>query len=157
MFYDVFFEKLYHNNVKYLLIGGYAVNIYGVNRATCDIDILVDLSPENIDNLLNVLKSIDMIPQLPVNIEDIKSEKIRNQWTKEKNLIAFSFYKKNEPYHAVDVFLKQLANFEELFHNRKIIKYNDVEIYVISKEDLIKLKSISGRKKDNLDIEELKK
>ncbi|MHB1546552.1 MAG: hypothetical protein ACYCV8_07850 [bacterium] len=44
-----------------------------------------------------------------------------------------------------------------MFERKKIIKYNDFEIYVINKNDLIALKSIAGRSKDIADIEELKK
>ncbi len=157
MFYDDFFSGLYRNEVRYLLGGGYAVNIYGANRSTYDIDILVDLSNENLVKLLNVLKELKMIPQLPVNIDDIKSETIRNRWINDKNLIVFSFYKQDAPYHTVDIFLKRLINFNELFGRKKIIKYNNFEIYVIDKEDLINLKLMANRKKDIIDIEELRK
>ncbi|MHB1661403.1 MAG: hypothetical protein ACYCTD_04820 [bacterium] len=155
MFYDDLFSGLYRNKVRYLLGGGHAVNIYGVNRSTYDIDILADLSGKNIDRLLNTVKELQMVPQLPIDINDIKSEKIRNKWINDKNLIVFSLYKQDEPYHTVDIFLKQLINFDEIYTRKKIIKYNDFEIYVVSKEDLINLKSIANRKKDLTDIEEL--
>lgn len=157
MFYDDFFSGLYRNKVKYLLGGGHAVNIYGVNRSTYDIGILVDLSDKNLTKLLKTVKELKMVPQLPVNITDIKSEKIRNWWINDKNLIVFSLYKQDEPYHIVDIFLKQLINFNELFRRKKIIKYNDFEIYVINKDDLINLKLTANRKKDMIDIEELRK
>ncbi|MHB1696680.1 MAG: hypothetical protein ACYCSQ_01020 [bacterium] len=155
MFYDDLFSGLYRNKVRYLLGGGHAVNIYGVNRSTYDIDILADLSGKNIDRLLNTVKELQMVPQLSIDINDIKSEKIRNKWINDKNLIVLSLYKQDEPYHTVDIFLKQLINFDEIYTRKKIIKYNDFEIYVVSKEDLINLKSIANRKKDLTDIEEL--
>ena len=157
MFYDDFFSGLYRNKVKYLLGGGHAVNIYGANRSTYDIDILVDLSDENLTGLLKTVKELKMVPQLPVDINDIKSEKIRNQWINDKNLIVFSLYKQDEPYHTVDIFLKPVIDFGEIYDRKKIIKYNDFEIHVISKEDLINLKSMANRKKDIIDIEELRK
>lgn len=153
----IFFSGLYRNKVRYLLGGGHAVNIYGVNRSTYDIDILADLSGKNIDRLLNTAKELQMVPQLPVDINDIKSEKIRNKWINDKNLIVFSLYKQDEPYHTVDIFLKQLINFDEIYTRKKIIKYNDFEIHVVSKEDLINLKLTANRKKDLTDIEELRK
>jgi hypothetical protein len=42
-----FLKSLNSNGVEYLLIGGYAVGIYGHIRATNDLDIWVDISPEN--------------------------------------------------------------------------------------------------------------
>jgi hypothetical protein len=157
MFYDDFFSELYKNKVKYLLGGGHAVNIYGVIRSTYDIDILLDLSEENLDKLLWVLKKLEMVPALPVDINNIKLETVRNQWINDKNLIVLNIYKRDEPYHSVDIFLKPLMNFDAMFEKKKIIKYNDFEIYVINKNDLIALKSIAGRSKDIADIEELKK
>ncbi len=41
--------------VKYLLIGGFALNYYGLPRATEDIDLLVDPSPENIIHIKEAL------------------------------------------------------------------------------------------------------
>ncbi len=157
MFYDDFFLKLYKNKVRYLLGGGHAVNIYGIIRSTYDIDILLDLSEENLDKLLKTFQGLKMISALPINVNDIKSETIRNRWINEKNLIALNFYKQDESYHSVDIFLKPLINFDEMFKRKKIVKYNDFEIYVINKDDLIALKSIAGRDKDISDIEELRK
>src|SRR5580692_6260615 len=42
-----FLKSLNSNNVEYLLIGGYAVGIYGHIRATNDLDVWVNVSPEN--------------------------------------------------------------------------------------------------------------
>src|ERR1700686_1754789 len=42
-----FLKSLNSNSVEYLLIGGYAVGIYGYIRATNDLDIWVDVSLEN--------------------------------------------------------------------------------------------------------------
>ncbi|WP_321538337.1 hypothetical protein [Flavobacterium piscinae] len=39
------------NNVKYITIGGFAVNIYGYSRNTGDLDILIEDSLENRKNL----------------------------------------------------------------------------------------------------------
>ena len=42
-----FLKSLNSNNVEYLLIGGYAVGIYGHIRATNDLHIWVGISAEN--------------------------------------------------------------------------------------------------------------
>ena len=44
------------NKVKYLTIGGFAVNIYGYGRNTGDIDIFIEDSVENRKNLRLALK-----------------------------------------------------------------------------------------------------
>ncbi|MFZ2490868.1 MAG: nucleotidyltransferase [Thermoanaerobaculia bacterium] len=44
-------QALNAEGVKYVLIGGFAVILHGFVRATKDIDLLVDASPENIQRL----------------------------------------------------------------------------------------------------------
>lgn len=44
-------EALNAEGVRYVLIGGFAVILHGFVRATKDIDLLVDASPENVDRL----------------------------------------------------------------------------------------------------------
>ena len=52
--------KFFHiNKVKYLTIGGFAVNIYGYGRNTGDIDIFIEDSIENRENLRIELKKLE--------------------------------------------------------------------------------------------------
>ena len=70
MFYDDFFSELYKNKIRYLLGGGHAVNIYGIIRSTYDIDILLDLSEEN----LVTLKSMAGRSKDIIDIEELKNK-----------------------------------------------------------------------------------
>ena len=63
-----FIQLLNDNQVKYLVIGGYAVAIHGHPRYTKDIDIWIEMTPENADKLLNALNqfgfgSLGLSPQ----------------------------------------------------------------------------------------------
>jgi hypothetical protein len=51
-----FLRLLHSHDVEYLLVGGYAVGLYGHPRATADLDIWVGISPENARNLVHVLE-----------------------------------------------------------------------------------------------------
>ncbi len=50
-----FLSFLNKNNVKYLLLGGWAVGIYGSPRATADMDILITADDDNLNSLLEAL------------------------------------------------------------------------------------------------------
>ncbi|MEW6095566.1 MAG: nucleotidyl transferase AbiEii/AbiGii toxin family protein [bacterium] len=52
-------KKLDENDVKYVLIGGFAMNYYGLTRATEDVDLLVDTS---IDNIAKIKKALSFLP-----------------------------------------------------------------------------------------------
>ncbi len=51
-----FIESLNNNQVRYLVVGGYAVALHGYPRYTKDIDIWIEMSP---DNAANVVKALD--------------------------------------------------------------------------------------------------
>ncbi|MBI5599710.1 MAG: hypothetical protein HY890_08265 [Deltaproteobacteria bacterium] len=157
MFYVDLLEQLYRHQVKYLIVGGLAVNLYGVPRVTQDIDIIVSITPDNIRKLNKILKGLDYIPRLPVNPDDMASPDILKGWIKNKNLKAFSFYHRRQNYKVVDVVLVHPLDFEASFNNKVIKKAEGIEIYIASIDDIVKMKEFSGRSQDLSDIEMLKK
>lgn len=157
MFYVDLLEQLYRHQVKYLIVGGLAVNLYGVPRVTQDIDIIVFIVPDNIRKLNRILKDLDYIPRLPVNPDDMASPDILKGWIENKNLKAFSFYHKEQNYKVVDIVLVHPLDFEASFNNKVIKKAKGIEIYLASIDDIIKMKEFSGRTQDISDIEMLKK
>ena len=66
-----FIQCLNKNNVKYLLVGGWAVGIYGHPRATKDIDFLISIDDENLKNFQNALNTFG---SPPVDIERFKEK-----------------------------------------------------------------------------------
>jgi hypothetical protein len=65
MFYEEVFRELNKSEVLYLVIGGIAVNLYGVPRVTQDLDLLVDMGKENLKRLVKALENIGYHPKLP--------------------------------------------------------------------------------------------
>ena len=49
------FKSLQQHNVKYVVIGGIAAVLYGVPRATFDLDILIEATPKNVQQLIDAL------------------------------------------------------------------------------------------------------
>ena len=49
-------RSLNNNNVRYIMIGGFATNLHGYNRATNDIDLWIDDSLQNRKNLRKALR-----------------------------------------------------------------------------------------------------
>lgn len=55
------FKLLNANNLRYLMIGRYAVGVYGYPRTTNDIDIFVSDDAENIRNITKALQDFGFI------------------------------------------------------------------------------------------------
>lgn len=157
MYYFEILEAFYKNKVRYLIVGGLAVNLYGVPRMTQDIDLIISTKKQNILKINATLKDLGYIPRLPVDPKDLAdSAKVRD-WIENKNLKAFSFYHKKENFKVIDILLVHPLQFEESFKNKTVKKAKDVEIYLASLSDLIKTKEFSGRMQDSSDIKMLKK
>jgi len=57
------FKSFQRHDVKYVVIGGIAAVLHGVPRATFDLDILIEATPENTQRLLNALLSMPGLAQ----------------------------------------------------------------------------------------------
>ena len=69
MFYLDLFATLHRHQVEYVLIGGLAVALHGVERNTMDIDVCVVISPGNLQHLIDAAKELKLSPVLPVPLD----------------------------------------------------------------------------------------
>jgi len=134
------------HKVKYLTIGGFAVNIYGYGRNTGDIDIFIEDSIENRINLRLALKKAGI-----GDFENLNTMQFIPGWTD----ITLNFNLRLDIMTSV----KGLENssFEQLLEKAYITEINDIPVYFLDYDNLIKAKKASNRPKDILDIEELEK
>jgi hypothetical protein len=157
MYYFEILEGLYKSKVKYLIVGGLSVNLYGVPRVTQDIDIVIAMDRENVLKITSLLKELGYVPRLPVSPDDLANPDKVKDWIEIKNLKAFSFYHKNENYKVIDIVLVHPLDFEKSFKNRTVKRAKDIDIYLASIDDVVKMKKFSGRSQDLSDIEMLNK
>jgi len=64
MFYFDIFRAVYQDRIKYLIVGGLAVNLHGVPRVTQDIDIIISTDKGNILKINKILKELNYVPRL---------------------------------------------------------------------------------------------
>jgi hypothetical protein len=139
-------QKLKENNVRYLTIGGLAVNIYGYTRNTGDIDLLIDDTIENRKNLRKAFEAIGIGDF--IEIETMQFVPGFTDFT-----ISYDL--------RLDIMtsIKGLENenFNTLLENATIILLKETPVYFLDYDSLIKAKKATNRLKDQLDIEELEK
>ncbi|OGW12537.1 MAG: hypothetical protein A3G93_02845 [Nitrospinae bacterium RIFCSPLOWO2_12_FULL_45_22] len=157
LYYEEVFSQLNARGVRYLVIGGIAVNLHGIPRMTADLDLMVDLSPANITKLIEALTLLGYSTKAPVDPNDLTDPEIRKKWQEEKHMAVFSFYKTLIPYYQIDILLENPIDFDTAYRDRDIMGTEYLPIPVISLRDLIQVKKLIGRKQDKADIESLKK
>lgn len=139
-------KHLSENNVNYLTIGGFAVNIYGYGRNTGDIDIFIEDTIANRENLRNAIKQIGL-----GDFESINTMQFIPGWTDFTLNINFRL--------DIMTSVKGLENqpFAALLEKANIIDIDGIPVFFIDYDNLIISKKAANRLKDQLDIEELEK
>ena len=87
--YRDIFKALNVRGIKYLVVGGTAINLYGIPRMTYDLDILLDLEPGNPEKFLSLVKGWGFKPKAPVGLMDFADEAKRREWVERKHRKAF--------------------------------------------------------------------
>ena len=157
MLYENILNELEKNNVKYLVIGGIAVNLYGYQRVTKDLDIMLSFEKENMEKFVKIVTSLGLKPRVPVDIEELADKNKRELWIKEKNMKVFSFYNPQNDLEYIDVMILEDINFDESYLHKRIMHDGRITTSVVSIDDLITLKEAANRPRDKADLEILKK
>ncbi len=138
-----FLKLLKDSDVKYLLVGGYAVGFHGYPRATADMEIWVAVSPENASKLVGVFHRFGM-----------RDAGISAALFQEAGKII----RMGLPPMRIEVLTEiDGVKFDECFATRVSAMIDGQEVYVISRKHLRVNKQSSGRYKDLDDLENLPK
>lgn len=136
-----FLQSLNKNDVRYLVIGGYAVAFHGHPRYTKDMDIWIQLSEQNASNLLKALDQFGF-GALGLTTED---------FTTPGQVIQLGY-----PPNRIDLVTSpDGVEFETCFASRVDIDIEGTIVHFIDLENLKKNKKASGRLQDLADIENL--
>jgi len=151
------FDSLNKGGVEYLVCGGIAVNLYGIERATADIDLAVRLDEENLKAFVRVVKQLGLKPKMPVRTEEIINAEKRREWLRDKDMVVFSLYDEKTPFFLLDVFIEDQFDFQSIYQRRHEIRLGDIAIPLTPIDVLIKMKEKTGRPQDRADVFYLKK
>lgn len=151
------FKALNDAEVKYLVCGGIAVNLYGIERATADIDIAIKLDEDNLTRFISVAKELGLKPKIPAKLEELIKPEKRKEWIAEKNMVVFTLYDENAPFFLVDIFVEEPFDFQTVYKKRKEIILDDIPIHLVPIDVLIEMKEKTGRPQDKADAYYLRK
>jgi hypothetical protein len=127
-------------SIDYAVCGGWAMAIHGLPRATMDIDLLI--LAEDLDKAWQIAKNLGFdVEGLPLHF-DIEIRRISKLDQESKKLITLDFLLVGE-------------NIPDVWTTRERIDWKYGQASVVSRDGLIKMKRLAGRKQDLLDIEKL--
>ena len=154
--YEEILREFQKQRIKYVLVGGMALNMLGSLRSTADMDILVEMSDQNLKKVIKILIKNGYKVKQPVDPMGMADQVTRRDWIQNKHMKAFNFYKDRE-LKEVDIIIKTPVSYEEARKTALTIKCGRLTLPVISIEHLITMKRKSNRPVDKLDIQDLKR
>ena len=146
------FRAFNEKGIRYIVVGGLAVNLHGIPRMTYDIDLILDLEDENLIKFLKILRQWGFKPKVPVDIMDFADKKNRDVWIRDKNMKAFNLVNPDWAMSEIDVVINTTIDYEKGIRNANHILLDDISMPTISIDDLIKMKEATGRLQDEADI-----
>lgn len=133
-------QSLLEHNVKFLVIGAWAMPAYGYVRPTRDVDILFEPTEGNARNLIRALQKAgyDGVQDLP--IEQLLTKKILFR--------QFILQTDTHPF-------AKGVTFQEAWESREETEIKGLRVFVPSFEILLKMKRAANRPKDQEDVRQL--
>ncbi|MFZ5921922.1 MAG: DUF6036 family nucleotidyltransferase [Chloroflexota bacterium] len=126
-------------NVRYLVIGGYAVIQYAEPRYTKDLDVWISTDSENAKTVFAALREFGA-PLTNLSYKDFSEEGY--------------FFQIGVPPIRVDVLMGIPGiQFEDAWKRRVSVDFEGLPVLFISKQDLIAAKRASGRPQDLIDAD----
>jgi len=151
------FSTLNRKRVRYLVVGGVAVNLYGVERATGELDLVVDLEDRNLKRFIRAMKELGFKPKVPVALDDLARGEKRKEWAREKGMKVFSLFDSKQPFFLLDVMIEMPFDFDAVYSEREKMSVGRLIIPVVPLTHLINMKEKTGRPQDRADSYYLKK
>lgn len=134
--------------IRYVIMGGLAVRVYGVPRPTYDVDFTISLDRSELPRLYDALE------QAAFTVPD----QFRAGWVDEVAglpLVKFRLYQQGWG-TDLDVFLAETPFQHRVLDRRVSATVGGRDVWVVTPEDLILLKLIANRPRDYIDIADVR-
>lgn len=154
--FEALAEALHAASVRYLVAGGLAVVAHGYLRFTKDVDLVIELSRDNVMRALGALARHGYRPQVPVQAEGFADPSERRRWIEDKGLVVLNFYSDEHRETPVDVFVTEPFAFDAEYDTALVKELRPgLPVRFVRLATLIELKRGAGRQQDLADVEQL--
>lgn len=143
--------------VRYLVADGLAVNAHGYVRYTKDVDLVIQLGPENVERSFAALSSLGYRATVPIVASQFADPLQRETWIREKGMKVLNFQSDQHRFAPVDVFVIEPFDFDQEYD---AALQGEVAagliVRFVSLAALIAMKESAGRPNDLVDVQHLR-
>jgi hypothetical protein len=150
------FSLLVAARVRFVVVGGLAVLLHGLDRLTADVDLAIDLSTEATKDAVRALTEGGYRPMAPVDPLSLADPERRHEWQTSRGMKVFSFWDTTNTRPTVDVMLVPVVSFDDLWTDATHVMIGGIDVRIASIPHLIRMKEAAGRTQDLADVERLR-
>jgi hypothetical protein len=155
--FEAIIQALNSAKVRYLIAGGIAVNAYGYLRFTKDIDIVIELVPENIKEAFAILDRLGYRPNVAITTEQFCDAGNRRRWAADKQMQVLQFWSEQHRETPVDIFIEVPFDFRTEYAAATSKELRGVgAVPIVSLAALVQMKKAANREQDRTDLENLR-
>jgi hypothetical protein len=150
------FALLAAARVRFVVVGGLALLLHGLDRLTADVDLVIDFSAESAQAAVRALTEAGYRPLAPVDPIALANPEQRLEWQTLRNMQVFSLWDSTNTRPTVDIMLSTGIPFDDLWAAAAVMQIGGHDVRVASIDHLIRMKSATGRPQDLADVERLR-
>lgn len=155
--FDAIVSALDAARVRYLVAGGLAVNAHGYLRFTKDVDVVIQLVPDNINRAFSALAGLEYRPTIPITATQFADATQRTTWVRDKGMQVLQFWSERHRETPIDIFVSVPFDFDAEYALALVKPFASIAVRFLSIPTLIQLKLTAGRLQDRIDVEYLQK
>jgi len=151
-------SELAQAKVEFIVGGGVACVLHGVERLTMDVDLAVLMAAPNLRAFLVVMERLRLRPRVPVPPEALLDPAEIRRITDDRHALVFTFLDPDAPVRQVGIFLRADLSYGALLPDSEWIDLSGFSVRALTRKRLlaIKLGIFPTRAKDSIDIEFLR-
>jgi predicted nucleotidyltransferase len=148
-------KTLDQSGSRFVIVGGFAVVMYGSNRFTPDVNVVLELDQDNLEKGIKALKAVGLESELCDEPLLFAAEDSRKELQSSNQQRFFPFRNYEVPFFSVDLFYDYPVPFENLYSDSHNVAYDSCSTRICSIEHLIEMKKEAARAQDLLDLANL--
>jgi hypothetical protein len=153
--FETIARALNQGGVRFIVVGGVAVNAHGYLRFTNDVDLVIQLSKRDIVSAFAALDQIGYRPSNPITAEDFADPQTRESWRREKGMRVLKMWSDRHRETPLDIFVYEPFDFD-LEYERALRQEDQIPVRFASIPTLVAMKQEADRPQDRIDIEKLR-
>lgn len=141
--------------IDFVVVGGFAMQMHGFQRATYDVDVALAMNEGNLEKFVSFASHHRLSPVIPEPLASLKDATKLDAWFREKGMVAFALRAPDD--FVLDVLIRPVVDFAALRANAVHGSLHGRSFLFAGLDEMLVMKRAAARPKDEIDIIALNK